>query len=115
MELEVSSWHGFSALDGDYCVADSTRFLSRDNCIAVGRDRLLAELLAMRWAYRQQADGRPPAMQTAVDRGWRAELTQSPTETGDTILDPQQVRIAAKGLHDLHRRLGGGSALAITS
>jgi anti-repressor protein len=115
LEPAAQSWQTLAAAEGDFAVADAAKILSRDGGINVGRNRLFAALLEMRWTYRQQADGRPRAMQTAVTRGWLSELPQSHNhpETGDLVLDSPQVRITVKGLHELHKRLGGDGALAI--
>lgn len=117
LEPAAASWQTLAAAEGDFAVADAAKILCRDGGITVGRNRLFAALLEMRWAYRQQADGRPRAMQAAVDRGWLSELPQSHThrETGETVLDPPQVRVTVKGLHELHKRLGGDGELAIAS
>jgi anti-repressor protein len=115
LEPAAQSWQTLAAAEGDFAVADAAKILSRDGGISVGRNRLFAALLEMRWTYRQQADGRPRAMQTAVTRGWLSELPQSHNhpETGDLVLDSPQVRITVKGLHELHKRLGSDGALAI--
>ncbi|MFD5221413.1 phage antirepressor KilAC domain-containing protein [Streptomyces tendae] len=117
LEPAASSWQTLASAEGDYSVADAAKILSRDGGISTGRNRLFASLLEMRWLYRQQSDSRPRAMQTAVDRGWLSELPQSHAhpETGDLVLDPPQVRITVKGLHELHKRLGGDGLLAIAS
>jgi prophage antirepressor-like protein len=115
LEPAAASWQTLAAAEGDFAVADAAKILSRDGGISVGRNRLFAVLLEMRWTYRQQADSRPRAMQYAVDRGWLSELPQSHVhrETGETVLDSPQVRITVKGLHELHKRLGGDGSLAI--
>jgi phage antirepressor YoqD-like protein len=100
LEPAAQSWQVLASAEGDFSVADTAKILSRDGGIAVGRNRLFAALLEMRWAYRQAADSRPRAMQYAVDRGWLSELPQSHNhpETGELILDPPQVRVTVKGL-----------------
>jgi prophage antirepressor-like protein len=117
LEPAAASWQTLAAAEGDLAVADAAKILSRDGGVAVGRNRLFAFLLELRWAYRQQSDGRPRAMQYAVDRGWLSELPQSHVnrETGETVLDSPQVRITVKGLHELHKRLGGEGPLSIAS
>lgn len=117
LEPAAQSWQTLAAAEGDFSVADAAKILSRDGGIAVGRNRLFAALLKMRWAYRQQADGRPRAMQYAVDRGWLSELPQSHNhpETGELVLDPPQVRVTVKGLHELHKRLGGEAPLQLSA
>ncbi|MFJ7895941.1 BRO family protein [Streptomyces anthocyanicus] len=115
LEPAASSWQTLAAAQGDLSVADAAKILSRDRRISVGRNRLFAAMLEMRWLYRQQSDGRPRAMQTAVERGWLSELPQSHThpESKEIVIDPPQVRVTVKGLGELHKRLGGSGDLAI--
>lgn len=117
LEPAAQSWQTLAAAEGDYSVADAAKILCRDGGIATGRNRLFATLLELRWTFRQQADGRPRAMQYAVDRGWLSELPQSHVdrETGDPVVDAPQVRVTLKGLHELHKRLGGGGSLAVSA
>lgn len=117
LEPAAQSWQTLAAAEGDYSVADAAKILCRDGGIATGRNRLFATLLELRWTFRQQADGRPRAMQYAVDRGWLSELPQSHVdrETGDAVIDAPQVRVTVKGLHELHKRLGGGGSLAVSA
>lgn len=117
LEPAAQSWTVLAAAGGDFAVADAAKILARDPRIQTGPRRLFGLLMTMKWAYRQQADGRPRAMQYAVERGWLSELPQSHAhpETGATVLDPPQVRVTVKGLHELHKRLGGDAPLSIAS
>lgn len=117
LEPAAHSWQTLAAAEGDYSVADAAKFLSRDGGIATGRNRLFNTLLEFRWTYRQQADGRPRAMQYAVDRGWLSEIPQShiDQETGESKVDAPQVRVTLKGLHELHKRLGGEGPLQLSA
>lgn len=117
LEPAAQSWQTLAAAEGDYSVADAAKFLSRDGGIATGRNRLFNTLLEFRWTYRQQADGRPRAMQYAVDRGWLSEIPQSHVdqETGESKVDAPQVRVTVKGLHELHKRLGGDGPLQLSA
>ncbi|MCX5336913.1 phage antirepressor KilAC domain-containing protein [Streptomyces sp. NBC_00140] len=117
LEPAAQSWQTLAAAEGDYSVADAAKILCRDGGIATGRNRLFATLLDLRWTFRQQADGRPRAMQYAVDRGWLSELPQSHVDrdTGDAVIDAPQVRVTVKGMHELHKRLGGEAPLSIAS
>ncbi|MER6694824.1 phage antirepressor KilAC domain-containing protein [Streptomyces minutiscleroticus] len=117
LEPAATSCKTLAAAEGDFSVSDAAKVLSRDAGISLGRNRLFALLLEWRRAYRQPADNRPRAMQTAVDRGWLSELPQSHNhpKTGELILDPPQVRVTVKGLHELHERLGREGALKIAS
>lgn len=117
LEPAAQSWTVLAAADGDMAVADAAKILARDPRIQTGPRRLFGLLITMKWAYRQQADGRPRAMQYAVERGWLSELPQSHNhpETGELILDPPQVRVTVKGLHELHKRLGGEAPLQLSA
>lgn len=115
LEPVAHSWQVLASGDGDFAVADAAKILSRDDAIAIGRNRLFALLAEYRWTYRQPADDKPRAMQTVVDRGWLSELPQSyeHPRSGELVLTAPQVRVTAKGLHELHKRLGGACALVI--
>lgn len=117
LEPAAESWNVLATADGDLAVADAAKILARDPRIETGPRRLFNLLITMRWAYRQQADNRPRAMQYAIERGWLTELPQSHNhpETGDLILDPPQVRVTVKGLHELHKRLGGEGPLSLSA
>ncbi|MHA6764803.1 phage antirepressor KilAC domain-containing protein [Streptacidiphilus sp. PAMC 29251] len=110
-ELEpiAHSWTVLASGDEDYAVADTAKFLSRDPGIQLGRDRLFTVLREYGWACRQGADQKHRAKQYAVERRWLSEIPQSHfhPRTGDLVLDPPQVRVTVKGLHELHKRLGG--------
>ena len=109
LEPVAHSWSVLAAGDGDFSVGDAAKILSRDPSIKLGRTRLFTVLAELRWTYVQVADGRPRAMQTAVERGWLSELPQSHyhPRTGELVLDAPQVRVKVKALHELHKRLGG--------
>lgn len=113
LEPVARSWQVLASGEGDYSVADAAKILGRDPSITLGRNRLFALLAEYRWTYRQPADDKPRAMQTAVERGWLSELPQSyeHPRTGELVLAAPQVRVTAKGLHELHKRLGGTGAL----
>lgn len=111
LEPVAKSWNVLAAADGDFSVADAAKLLSRDPEVTMGRDRLFTVLAAQKWTYRQIADGRPRVMQYAVERGWMSELPQSHyhPRTGELVLDAPQVRVTVKGVHELHKRLGGSA------
>lgn len=102
-------WKILASGEGDYSVVDAAKILSRDPSIKLGRDRLFAVLRELRWVYRQQIDHRHRTYQSAIECGRLSELPSSNyhPRTGELILDPPQVRITVKGLHALHRHLGG--------
>lgn len=112
LEPAATSWQILASGDGDFSVADAAKILGRDPSITLGRNRLFALLAEFRWTYRQAADDKPRALQTAVTRGWLSELPQSyeHPRTGELVLTAPQVRVTVKGLHELHKRLGGSGA-----
>ncbi|MGW0837085.1 phage antirepressor KilAC domain-containing protein [Streptomyces prunicolor] len=113
LEPVARSWQILASGEGDFSVADAAKILGRDPSITLGRNRLFALLAEYRWTYRQGADDKPRAMQTAVNRGWLSELPQSyeHPRTGEVVLTAPQVRVTSKGLHELHKRLGGTGVL----
>lgn len=117
LEPAAESWTVLASAEGDFSVADAAKILARDPRIQTGARRLFTLLTTMKWAYRQGADSRPRAMQYAVERGWLSELPQSHQHprTGDLVLDPPQIRVTVKGLHELHKRLGGEGALQLSA
>lgn len=115
LEPAARSWQVLASGEGDFAVADAAKILGRDPSITLGRNRLFAVLAEYRWTYRQGADDKPRAMQAAVTRGWLSELPQSyeHPRTGELVLAAPQVRVTAKGLHELHKRLGGTGAVVV--
>lgn len=115
LEPAANSWQVLASGDGDYSVSDAAKILTRDPAIKLGRTRLFTLLDEYRWTYRQLADDRPRVKQTAIERGWLPELPQSHyhPRTGELVLDAPQVRVTAKGLHELHKRLGGTGAVVV--
>lgn len=112
---KADSWDVLASGDGDFSVADAAKILSRDPAISVGRDRLFEHMDADGWLYRQPSDGRRRAYQTQVDAGRLSELPQTyeNAQSGRLALAAPQVRVTHKGLHELHRRLGGIRQLQI--
>jgi prophage antirepressor-like protein len=115
LEPAAQSWQTLAAADGDFSVADAAKILARDPNIKLGRNRLFTLLDEYRWTYRQLADDRPRVMQVAIERQWLSEIPQSHyhPRTGELVMDAPQVRVTVKGLHELHKRLGGTASVAI--
>jgi len=112
----AASWQVLASSQGDFSVADAAKVLSRDPAIQLGQNRLFSTLANFSWAYRQQGDHAWRSYQSAIEAGWLAELPQSHSHprTGRRVLDPPQLRVTAKGLAELRRRLGGGKHKTIT-
>lgn len=115
LEPAANSWQTLAAAEGDFSVADAAKILARDPAIKLGRNRLFTLLDEYRWTYRQLADDRPRVMQAAIERQWLSEIPQSHyhPRSGELVMDAPQVRVTVKGLHELHKRLGGSAAVAI--
>ncbi|MFI1938366.1 BRO family protein [Streptomyces purpureus] len=109
LEPVAHSWQVLAAGHGDFSVSDAAKILCRDPGITTGRNRLFTVLGELKWTYRQLADGKPRALQYAVERGWLSEIPQSHyhPRTGELVLDAPQLRVTVKGVHELHKRLGG--------
>jgi len=109
----AQSWNVLASGDGDYSVGDAAKILSRDPEIKLGRARLFTLLDEQNWIYRQQADGKWRAYQSAINAGRLSEIPQSHfhPRTGELVLDPPQVRVKPKGLNDLRLILGGSMPL----
>lgn len=107
----AESWETLAAANGDYSVADAAKVLSRDPGIQIGRDRLFTVLARLGWTYRG-GDGRWRIKQSAVETGRLSEMPSSHyhPRTGELVLDPPQVRVTVKGVHDLRQALGAREA-----
>lgn len=106
---KAEAWDHLASATGDYAVADAAKILSRHPLIKVGRDRLFTLLSGFGWTYRRQLDNRWTVYQRGVDTGWVTELASSHyhPRSGELVLDAPQVRITAKGLAELQKRLTG--------
>jgi anti-repressor protein len=105
----AEAWNHLASANGDYAVADAAKILSRHPLITIGRDRLFTLMHREGWIYRRQIDQRWAVLQRAVERGWLTEMPSSHyhPRTGELVLDPPQVRVMAKGLAELQKRLTG--------
>ncbi len=104
---KAEAWDVLASADGDFAVSDAAKVLSRDPNIKLGRGRLFSYLDEIGWVHRQRGDQRWRAYQAQIDLGRLSELPSSHyhPRTGALVLDPPQVRVTTKGLHELRRRL----------
>ncbi|WP_239003985.1 phage antirepressor [Nocardia panacis] len=112
----ASAWSHLAESSGDYSVADAAKVLSRDSNISIGRDRLFRFMQGEGWVFRDASTDAWKAYQTQVDTGRLVEKLGHPylhEPSGERRLPAPTIRITAKGLAALHRRLGGGDALPI--
>ena len=103
------SWDVLASAHGDFAVAEVANMLARDPKISTGRDRLFATLAELNWIYRYRGNGKWHPYQSAIEAGRLTSRAQSYEDqyTGERVVDAPQVRVTVKGVHDLHRRLGG--------
>jgi len=90
---------------GDYSVNEAAKVLARDHNIQVGEKRLRDRLQEWGWIYRHS--GKPRAKQSQIDLGRMAEKARwhYHPETGEKVLDTPQVRVTAKGIDAIRKRI----------
>lgn len=117
IEPAAQSWTQLAEAKGDFSVGDAAKILSRDPGIELGERRLFAVLCDLNWIYRQRADQRWRARQSAVDVRRLRMLPKSHADqaTGERVVDAPQVRVTVKGIHELHRLLGGSGPLLLSA
>ena len=114
LHAPASAWSHLADSSGDYSVADAAKVLSRDPAIVIGRDRLFRFMQGERWIFRDATTDAWKARQTQVDTGRLTEKLGSPylhEPSGEMRNPAPTIRITAKGLAELHKRLGGSDAL----
>lgn len=109
LEPSATAWDAIVSAGGDYPVGDAAKMLSRKSGIVIGRDRLFDLLKELNWIYRDSSNTYWLPYQTVVDRG-RLSLKMSHTfhyshTQGKLVPDCPQVRVTAKGLSDLLKRI----------
>lgn len=111
LEAPAQSWTALADSKGDYSLRDAAQVLSRDHGIEIGQNRLMDQIREFRWV---SDDDRP--YQEYVDRGLlrsRARTFEHP-HTGERRTARPQLRITAKGLHEIRVRLAATNELALT-
>lgn len=111
LEPAAKSWGQLSEAVGDYSLREAAQILDRDPAISTGQNRLSKSLKAIGWTDRT---GTP--YQSQVDNGrlvlrTRDFFNQATAEQQVTT----QLRITVKGLHELHKRLGGSGPLLLAA
>jgi anti-repressor protein len=111
LEPAARSWDILADAEGDYSLREAAQILDRDPAITTGQNRLAAHLKQIGWCDRS---GIP--YQQHVDNGRLAvrSRTFDHPKTGEPTLS-RQVRVTAKGLHELHRRMGGSGPLLLAA
>lgn len=106
LEPAASSWGQLAEASGDFSVREAAQILNRDPAIATGQRRLFAYLKAEGWL----APGGLP-YQRHVEVGRLALRVGSFEKNSGESVVTRQVRVTVKGLHGLHKRLGGTGPL----
>lgn len=111
LEAPAQSWTALADSQGDYSLRDAAQILSRGHGITIGQNRLMDKIREFRWV---SDDDRP--YQEYVDRKLirsRARTYEHP-RTGERKAARPQLRITAKGLHEIRVRLAATNELALT-
>lgn len=120
LEPAAKSWTYLAAPGGDYSVAGAAKTLSRDPNISIGRNKLFAFMCEQRWIFRTL--GKRAHWEAYQDKGINTgrlvHKLSSPfmnDKTGEWEQPAPTIRITPKGLHELHKLLGGSeqSQLAV--
>lgn len=111
LEPVAKSWTQLAESAGDYSLREAAQILDRDPSISTGQNRLSKYLKQIGWTDRS---GLP--YQRQVDLGRLSVRTRDffNEGAGETQLS-KQLRITAKGLHELHRLMGGGGPLLLSA
>lgn len=117
LQPSADAWdHLASTAAGDYSVNEAAKIISRDPVLLIGEGRLWKLLDAWRWTYRD-ASGDRRAYQAQVDAGrlaGRARSHHNP-RSGELVVDAPQVRVSAKGLADIRRKMLGKNLVVVAS
>jgi prophage antirepressor-like protein len=109
LEPAARSWTQLAEAKGDYSLRDAAHILNRDPSIRTGQNRLSKWLKNCGWT---DHSGRPYQRHVEAgrlvvrSRSYDHPLTGEPQAT-------TQLRVTVKGLHDLHREMGGSGPLLL--
>jgi prophage antirepressor-like protein len=111
LEPAAHSWDTLAEASGDYSLREAAQILDRDPAIATGQNRLARTLRDLGWL-----DRRGIPYQREIDNSRISVRTTSydHPRTGEPQLSTQ-IRVTAKGLHELHKRLGGRGPLLLAA
>ncbi|OQO89898.1 hypothetical protein B1813_18830 [Saccharomonospora piscinae] len=107
LEPKAKSWETLAEADGDYSLRDAAQILDRDPAITTGQNRLARYLRDVGWC---DQGGTPYQAQVDLGRLVRRSRTFEHPRTREQQVT-SQVRVTAKGLHELHKRMGGEKPL----
>ena len=120
MAPKAQSWEYLAAPGGDYGVAEAAKVLSRDPNIKVGRNQLFAHMHRAGWIFRKKGKRShwEAYQDKAINTGRLVHKLSSPffnERTEEWEQPAPTIRITPKGLHELHRLLGGSDQLELIS
>lgn len=118
MAPKAQSWEYLAAPGGDYGVAEAAKVLSRDPNIKVGRNQLFGHMHRAGWIFRTQGKRAhwEAYQDKAINTGRLVHKLSSPffnERSGEWEQPAPTIRITPKGLHELHRLLGGSDQLEL--
>lgn len=108
----------FTNVDGSYSVKDAAALLSNRIGVMIGRNRLFTYMHGIGWIYRDPSTRTWVAYQAQIENGrliMKAHAQHGTHSNGVTFPYPPTLRVTAKGLAELHKRLGGGNPPALPS
>ncbi|WP_116201317.1 phage antirepressor [Amycolatopsis circi] len=111
LEPAARSWGDLAEAVGDYSLREAAQILDRDPAIATGQNRLAKYLRGIGWV---DAGGMPFQRQVELRRlAVRASSYEHPRTREQVVT--RQIRITVKGVHELHKRLGGSGPLLLAA
>ena len=118
MAPKAQSWEYLAAPGGDYGVAEAAKVLSRDPNIQVGRNQLFGHMHRAGWIFRKKGKRAhwEAYQDKAINTGRLVHKLSSPffnERSGEWEQPAPTIRITPKGLHELHRLLGGSDQLEL--
>lgn len=108
LEAPARSWSVLAESQGDYSVDEAAKILSRDERITTGRTRLFSFMESLGWIYRHGSRNRWHAYQSQVDNGRLVQKMSAAflnTRTGEMENPAPTIRVTARGLEVLHKRI----------
>ena len=120
LEAPAKSWNTMASQGGDYSVSEAAKTLSRDPNIKIGRDQLFRFMARLGWIFRTKGHrAHWEAYQgKAIETGRLAHKLSRPflnERTGEMEQPSPTVRVTPKGLHELHKHLGGSTQIKLVS
>lgn len=104
----------FTNVDGSYSVKDAAALLSNRIGVMIGRNRLFDYMHGIGWIYRDPSTRVWVAYQAQIENGrliMKAHVQHGTHSNGTTFPYPPTLRVTAKGLAELHKRLRDGNPM----